>query len=325
MQHIVAYVAIMGRLQLMPGILPVTLGPSKKLFHVSHSFQEFLEFPNSQIKVDTNDCIIFTVEHIGAGEIDLKDANCAFELLEKSLSAISEATLWFKANDSVGEITSYIRQFGVADVKCFAAENQVDVIGYVNPIFQLSRADAAIVAGFLSNMVVSNGPAKNPVPAITKRLMSSLDLINLGFYTEAFINLFALIDDLTQEILKLGLKKTGLDEGEPNSLLRAIKDDRLSMYLCTLAKVCGWQSLSEANKELYGRVKKVNKARNDIMHGSERLMPKQTLEYMDTLIELIEWLRTNPFGYVIPTFPNLKLIEPKFFIIPLNADDKASE
>ncbi|MFC5512892.1 hypothetical protein ACFPOU_17455 [Massilia jejuensis] len=325
MPHIVAHVAIIGRLQLMPGILPVTLGLANTLFHVSHAFQDFVQFPNSHIKVDTNDCILFTVEHVGTDEVDLKDASCAFDLLEKSLSAISEATLWLKANDTVGEITSYIRQFGTADVKCFAAENQVDVIGYVNPTFQLSRADAELMAGFLSNMVVSNGPAKNPVPAVTKRLMSSLDLINLGFHTEAFINLFSLIDDLTQEILKLGLKKSGLDEGEQKSLLRAIKEERLSIYLCTLAKVCGWQSLSEANKELYNRVKKVNTARNNIMHGSERLMPKQTLEHMDTLIELIEWLRTNPFGYSIPKFPNLKLIEPKFFILPLNPDDKAPE
>ena len=325
MQKIVACVAVIGRVQLLPGILPVALGSSDSILYISHSFVDFVIFPNSEIKVDTSDCILFKVENLDAVNMELINASQALDLMERSLSAISEAILWFKANDTVGDVTSHIRQIGIADVKCFAVENQIDIIGYVNPSFQLSRTDAALIASFMPNVVVSNGPAKNPVPTITKRIMSSFDLLNLGFHTESFINLFSLIDDLTQEILKAGLVKKGLSKDEQKTLLRAVKEDRLSVYLCNLAKLCGWQSIAEGNKDLYNRIKKVNTARNNIMHGSVRLMPRETEEHMNVLMELIEWLRTNPFGYVIPEFPNLKLIQPKFFKIPMQVDNGSSE
>jgi hypothetical protein len=311
LKNIVAHVAVIGRIQLIPGILPVSLTPEMTL-HVSHSFPPFIENSSPQIKVDTTDCTVFQVEFPEDLVVSLDETGVALKLLEQSLFSISEASIWMKANDVIGELTSYIRQVGVSDVKCFFAENGVDAIVYVSPIFSMDRVSAGLLSGFLPNLVVRNGPATTPVPEITKRVLSSLDLVNLGFYTESFINLFALVDDLTQEILKLGLEKIGLDKKAQKNFLRSIKEDRLGIYLGSLSKMCGWASLAEADKDLYDRIMTVNTARNNTMHGPLRLTSDLACRYLDVLMETIEWLRKNPFGYIIPEFPNSQLITPKF-------------
>jgi hypothetical protein len=154
--------------------------------------------------------------------------------------------------------------------------------------------------------------------------MSSLDLINLGFYTESFINLFSLVDDLTQETIKAGLTSRGLAIKEQTQLLRAIKEERLKLYLCNLSKLCGWNSLEEENDALFQRVLKVNTLRNNIMHGSRRLQRSETIEASNSLLSLIDWLRTNPFGFLIPDFPLLKVAEANFLILPSKPDEKQS-
>src|SRR5205085_7125112 len=135
-------------------------------------------------------------------------------------------------------MSPFIRQVGTTDVKAFFAQGASDtLVGWVSPAFTFDREAAAMMAGFLSNMIVSNGPATNPVPQITRRVMSSLDLVNLGFHTESFVNLFSLVDDLTQEVIKAGMVKRGLSEVEQIGMLRAIKEERLKVYLCSLAKL----------------------------------------------------------------------------------------
>ena len=62
---------------------------------------------------------------------------------------------------------------------------------------------------------------------------------------------------------------------------------------------------------------KVNTTRNNIMHGSRRLDRQETIEASNTLLQLIDWLRHNPFGFQIPIFPQLQLANTIFSIIPL--------
>lgn len=322
MPDLVANVAVIGRVQLMPGILPVRLELPNVECLVAHAFPSHIENPNRGIKIDTSDCTVFTVTHRDRGDLDLSQVANVKLVFEQSLSAISEVSIWTKSGDVVGKMSSFIRQIGTTDVKAFFAQGAGEpLVGWVSPAFTFERSAAAMMAGFLSNMIVSNGPAANPVPPITRRVMSSLDLINLGFHTESFVNLFSLVDDLTQEVIKTGMTKRGLKGDEQNGLLRAIKEERLKVYLCNLSKLCGWQSLEEGDKQLYDRVIKVNTTRNKIMHGSRRLRPDETLEAVNVLLALLDWLRSNPFGFAIPQFPLLRVAEPEFSLIPLKASE----
>ncbi len=274
--------------------------------------------------MDVSDCTLFTVTHKAHPESDFQSRHAAEELFEQALQAISEVTIWNKAGDVVGSVSSFLRQVGRLDVKFFFIEASEDLlIGWRNPLFWATRDAAAMIAGFLSNMIVTNGPAASPVPPVSRRAMSALDLINLGFYTESFVSLFALADDLTQEIVKAGMTRKGVPTGEQDALLRAIKENRLRHFLNNLTKLCDWHSLVEADPELSKRVEKTNSRRNDIMHGSMRLSRGETIESCNTLLELIDWLRTNPFEYVIPPFPLLALAEGEFFVVPIEPEAAA--
>ena len=324
MSDLVANVAVIGRVQLIPGILPVRLELPAVDCLVAHAFPNDIEDPKRGIKIDTSDCTVFTVTHRDRGDLDLSLVENVKLVFEQSLSAISEVTIWTKSGDVVGKMSSFLRQIGTTDVKAFFARGASEtLVGWRSPAFTFNRNAAAMMAGFLSNMIVSNGPAATPIPPITRRVMSSLDLINLGFHTESFVNLFSLVDDLTQEVIKAGMTKRGLKEDEQNGLLRAIKEERLKVYLCNLSKLCGWQSLEEGDKTLYDRVIKVNTIRNKIMHGSRRLHLAETIEAVNVLLTLIDWLRLNPFEFMIPQFPLLRIAEPEFSIIPIKESDAA--
>jgi hypothetical protein len=318
MSDLVANVAVIGRVQLMPGILPVRLeNPSVECL-VAHAFPNKMEDRRRGIEIDTSDCTVFTVTHRDRGGVDLSVVTNVQEVFEQSLSAISEVSIWTKSQEVVGRMSSFIRQIGTTDVKAFLAQGSDEqLVGWVNPAFTFQRDAAAMIAGFLSNMIISNGPSANPIPPISRRVLSSLDLINLGFNTESFVNLFSLVDDLTQEVIKAGMTQRGLSDDEQKGLLRAIKEERLKVYLCNLSKLCGWQSLEEENKELFEKVVRVNSTRNKIMHGSRRLGRTETIDACNVLLQLIDWLRSNPFGFRIPNFPRLQLAEATFSIIPL--------
>lgn len=318
MKNIVACVAVIGRFQLMPGRLPVKLDDPLVDYLVKHEFPDSFEMPECNISFDTLDCTLFEVTHKYRNDIDLTNAANMRVIFEQSIAAISEVAIWSKLNTNFGEMSPFLRQIGTTDVKGFFAQVSEDEMAWwVNPSFQLQRNVAAALASsmpIISDMIVANGPLANPVPPILRRVMSSIDLINLGFHTESFVNLFSIVDDLTQEVIKAGMSLKGLKADEQEKLLRGIKEERLKLYLCNLAKLCGWKSLEEADKELYANVLKVNTCRNDIMHGSLRISKDKTFDNSNILLKLIDWLRSNPFGFSIPPFPPLRIADAQFNI-----------
>lgn len=315
---------VIGRPQLLPGIYPVKLISSKECL-VTHSLHNRLRDEKRNFNFDISDCTIFTVYHLNHERAEFeklaKDTNKDFpnlitEIIEESLEAISEFILWTKAQDLAGITTPFNRQVGRLDIKyCVMDMTDGRTIFYRNPLYWTNVDPSAIFSSMFGNMIVENGPAQFPIPAITRRIMGSLDLVNLGFYTEAFISMFALADDLLQEIIKKGLGKLGLAESEQEDLLRSIKEQRLSRYSTLLVKVCGWKSLEEENEKLYKKLKKTNELRNKIMHGSTRITREQTLNALDVLADFINWLGTNPFNYLIPEFPDFKLANLDFDVM----------
>jgi hypothetical protein len=71
------------------------------------------------IKIDTSDCTVFTVTHRDKGQTDLTQVTNVREVFDQSLAAISEVSIWVKAADQVGEMTSFLRQVGTTDVEAF--------------------------------------------------------------------------------------------------------------------------------------------------------------------------------------------------------------
>ena len=319
--NLVSYTSVLGRAQLVPAIQDVDLPSSGRRCRVKHQFVKEVVLPKSRSKFPVEDCTTFTTEHFERGDLDLSTPDGADQLLEEALEAISEVLIWNKMQEKVGKVSSFMRQVGRPDVKMFSAMRlDGECVYVVNPLFRLDFEAYGQIANMMRmltgrDMVMSNGVAANPTHPVIRRAMASLDLLNLGFYTEAFVNLFSLVDDLTQQVLKAGMAKKGIaDEKQQNSILMAIKEERLRHFLTSVAKLCDWTSMAESDKELFDALMQVNVRRNKIMHGSFRQSRDQLIKDLDTLLSTVEWLAMNPFGHVIPHVPDLFVARGEFCI-----------
>ncbi len=325
-KNLVTYTAILGHVSLAPVPQLVKVGEPQTECIVAANYCSNISIedvpdetpiPNADASahtifhVDVSDCTIFKVIHKGLGGVDLKLREKQTDVFERSLLAISEVIIWMKTKEKVGTLSSFARQVGRPDVKVFLVDGDRGARAvWKNPNYMLDSQSMSIVANLFSNVIMQNGPAANPTSQLVRRVMSFLDLINLGFYTESFITSFSLCDDLVQNIVKAGLSNKGLSGSQQKEMLRAIKEERLRLYLTNLMKLIGWKSLEEDDSELFNKLMKINTLRNKIMHGDKRINRDEAVSSTNTVLSVIKWLRSNPFGYTIDTFPLIEIPDP---------------
>jgi hypothetical protein len=103
---------------------------------------------------------------------------------------------------------------------------------------------------------------------IGRKLARCFDLFDHGYYNEALIIAFAILDDQIQIALDALLKSRGLDAPkERKQFLRSIKDDRLKHYLGAVMKVLVSKSISQMWPEADTAIDWLNTERNKAMHG----------------------------------------------------------
>jgi len=289
----------------LPGaILPVEIGAQRLPCLVKHGFPDNSIEPSRNITLEVGDCTEFKVCHRGRGDTKISPET-ADDLLEDALQAINEVIVWFRAQkEEMANQNAFLRQVGRSDVRYFLAispDDEVVVLGS-NPAFQFERSNLAAMASFPfnGNMIVTNGPAGRPLHPVVRRAVGSLTLINIGFYAEAFITMFALADDQIQSLLHVGFAKKGLSKKQRDKKL-VVDQSRLERFLTILLEESGWQSLQASHASLYQRVMAANTLRNTIMHGKSTIFTKaEAMVQVHVLLDLLEWLAANPFGYRIP-------------------------
>ena len=307
---------VMGTHPLLPG-LQVFKDVGKEIdCYLRSDFPENISDPKTGMYLLVNDCTVFTLYHFNFTPADLNHGVKAYALLDKSLHAISETLLWYKGHEQIGATSAYLRQIGLSDVKYFAAYHQGELkLFWQNELNTPEhRSVAKSTAMLFPNMVNRTGPTSHPLPYILRRILNALDLINLGFYSEAFISTFALLDDVVQEVIKLRLSQKGFDASAQNDVMMAIKEQRLRHYLTSILKLCDWNSLEVEKPVLFKALMKVNTLRNKTVHNNQTIDKAQCLKSVDVMVNVIEWLQGNPFGYQIPKIPHAyKIIQPTFF------------
>jgi len=308
---VIARLALIGRHTMMPGIKPVLVDGRTIL--VAHAYAPKIVDEFRNFEIDTEDCTIFTLTHRDAKKnFDVENVHQSRQILDDSLKAVSESLLWERAHEKTGNASPFQRRVGRVDAKFFSIDGPEgsDVV-WRNPGYQFTLDAMSLMAGFMSNMIMSNGPAANPLPADSKRMMSAIDLVNLGFFTEAFVAGFALLDDLAQRVIAGGLDMKGLGQKEKTEFLRAVKENRLNHFLNTLTKLCDWVGLKEHDSNLNGRIAKVNSLRNSVMHGDRELSRVECLDALDAILGTIAYLRGNPFSVEVVDFPPLRPADPQ--------------
>jgi hypothetical protein len=242
-------------------------------------------------------------------------------LLDRSIEAVNTYLTYLKASDLAGTYTRWIRPFGVVDLKFFCYLRPPDdrPFLFAHPLHTYDRPSAREMGRYLARRGVNVAGAQLfPADPVVKRLMCAIDLFNLSFFSESFITLFALIDDLTQNVIRVGREKEGVSNTKADKLRKEAQQDRFVFYLGDMSKKLGWTSLFEEDPELGAMFTEVNTLRNSVMHSSTRLRRDQAFSAIETLLLVLERLQTNPFGYILPQLPVLRPAYPTFEPIPLH-------
>lgn len=103
---------------------------------------------------------------------------------------------------------------------------------------------------------------------VARRYVRCYELLEHGFYSEAFIVAFSILDDLVQQMLDKLLLEKGMPSAEERKhLVRGIKEDRLRVFLGPLLKVISGQSLETLWPAGDNALAWLNTTRNKIAHG----------------------------------------------------------
>jgi hypothetical protein len=103
--------------------------------------------------------------------------------------------------------------------------------------------------------------------ALGRRYVRCFELLEHGYYTEALIVSFAILDDTVQVMLRSLLAAKGIDESAQDDILRGIKEDRLRRFLGVVLKLATGKSIDDFWPHAGDALKWFNSERNQAMHG----------------------------------------------------------
>ena len=105
---------------------------------------------------------------------------------------------------------------------------------------------------------------------LARRYVRCFELLEHGFYSEAFIVAFSVLDDLVQQVLHEALLQKGLaSKTERDELLRGIKENRLKLYLGPVLKLACGRDISSMWPASSAALEWLNSTRNRIAHAAE--------------------------------------------------------
>ena len=105
---------------------------------------------------------------------------------------------------------------------------------------------------------------------LARRYVRCFELLEHGFYSEAFIVAFSVLDDLVQQMLHEMLREKGLtSKSERDELLRGIKENRLKLYLGPVLKLACGKDISIMWPASSAALEWLNSTRNRIAHAAE--------------------------------------------------------
>lgn len=105
---------------------------------------------------------------------------------------------------------------------------------------------------------------------LARRYVRCFELLEHGFYSEAFIVAFSILDDFVQEMLHTLLQEKGLStKSERDELLRGIKENRLKLYLGPILKLATGNDIESLWPASAQALTWLNSTRNRIAHSAE--------------------------------------------------------
>ena len=105
---------------------------------------------------------------------------------------------------------------------------------------------------------------------VARRYVRCYELLEHGFYSEAYIVAFSVLDDFVQQMLHNLLQSKGLKaKAERDELLRGIKENRLKLYLGPVLKLAIGRDIESIWPSAPKVLEWLNSTRNRIAHSAE--------------------------------------------------------
>jgi hypothetical protein len=186
----------------------------------------------------------------------------------QALDAISELLLAFKLV-RIGNIDGRgLRTIGIGDTLYFFAAIDGVETGLLN--VGMRQVGAPIDPYGTTALALPHvGSATFP---LARRYVRCFELVEHGFYTEAFLAAFVLLDDFVQQTLSEQLEAKGLaSKADRTELMRGIKENRLRVYLGPLLMVTSGRDIQSMWPQASAALEWLNSTRNRIAHAAESI------------------------------------------------------
>lgn len=158
----------------------------------------------------------------------------------------------------------HLRHVGIRDfiaLDSLYGERQQNLISYA-----MSGMDARFVKQSVGIVSKVDFRIEDYVSNEKTKIIRAVELLNSGYHTEALLISFSVLDESVQEALRTLIRER--DIANPDGIIRAISEKRLSTYLGPLLKLLTGHSLEEENQELWKNLGICNKYRNNAIHES---------------------------------------------------------
>lgn len=201
-----------------------------------------------------------------------------------ALGAISELLLAYKLVRLGHYDGTGVRTIGIGDTLIYSSEINGVSTGDLNVRLKIYGENSAwsflpVASGPHGTTSDPHGTSELAAPHIgadtlpvARRYVRCYELLEHGFYSEAFIVSFSILDDFVQSALDDLLCSKGLSlDAERKQFLREIKENRLKVYLGPLLKLVFGKSIAEMWPESEAAIEWLNKTRNGIAHRGQRV------------------------------------------------------
>ena len=188
--------------------------------------------------------------------------------------------------------TGVIRNVGDIDLVLISLSMEEEVI--------FSRGSPIFFAGTMapSTDLELQINVSDPLPREWSVLTRAVDLVNHGYFLEAFVVGFALLDDLTQEFLRARMPHVSSDEA--STLLRGIESSRLRTYLGPLIRISTGESPLD-DEQLSAEFRWLNHKRNNLIHSGEGCTHREAKRGLQTVFDILSFLNDKGGDYSLPT------------------------
>lgn len=139
----------------------------------------------------------------------------------------------------------------------------------------------------------SPGPISKEWTAITR----AVDLVNHGYFSEALLVGFALLDAMAQDFVKDRIPNLGKEDAR--WLLRNMRGQRLETFLGPLLRVCINASPLD-DKKMKSEIAWLNNKRNAIIHSGEQCLRGEAQRGLRTILQILGYLSEKGANYFLP-------------------------